>query len=490
MTAEAPPSLLRARELLPALVDAIERCALQAIVLTGCGDGELAAALAATGLPLLAADPRPEAVAATVARLHGAGLAAQVVQGLPARVLADQCRRLPGRTLFVFGPSGVPGADRRDELFWAPFGQGVLCVLPDDPSGAVALGDVQDRLLRWSPDHHVEPVATPDGGLALLAWPAPRVHVTFLIEKYTHEYGRSGLSINLDNLVATLAATGLASWNTVHYDECFHEGRPLPIDQISKPAAADVHVLVTVLHYHTRSNPTVAQLQAAKRSGSRIAYVWLDKKISRGTPEYAAVADLNVVLDGNDFELPNSWPSFTPKNPRWFHDPGLVRDIDCSLVGEVRYLSQRKALVDRLRDETRLHVQMFATSAADPQRALSLADYARLYQTSKISLAMTKDNVRQLKGRVLEILHCGALLLCDRNHHVSHYLRPGVDYVVWDDYEDLVAKARHYLDHDDERLAIAAAGHARVLRHCSHDLFWRGLLSRLGGSAAAFHGNR
>lgn len=483
-------AVLPGRELLPALSAAIERCSLQAIVLAGCGEGHLAAALAAMGLPLLAADPRPEVVATTRTLLREAGFAAQVVQGLPRRVLADHRHRLPERTLFVFGPSGVPGEARRDEVFFATFGQGVLCILPDEPAGAVAVADVQDALQRWSPDHHTEPLVTPDGGIALLAWPAPRVHVTFLIEKYTHEYGKSGLSINLDNLVATLAATGLASWNVVHYDECFHEGRPLPIDRISKPASADVHVLVTVLHYHTRSNPTVAQLQAAKRSGSKIAYVWLDKKISRSTPEYAAVADLNVVLDGNDFELPNSWPSFTPKNPRWFHDPGLRRDIDVSLVGEVRYLSQRKAMVDRLRDETRVRVQMFGTSAADPKRALSLAEYARLYQTSKISLGMTKDNVRQLKGRVFEILHCGALLLCDRNHHVGHYLRAGVDYVVWDDYEDLVEKACYYLDHDEERLAIASAGHARVLRHCSHEVFWRGLLSRLGGSAAAFHGNR
>jgi hypothetical protein len=484
------PTIERCGELLPVLMAAIERCALQAVVLTGCGDGQFALALAATGLPLLAADARPEAVAATRARLRTAGFAGEVVQGLPARVLADHRRRLPGRTLWVFGPGGVPGESRRDELFMVPPGEGVVCVLPDEPTGTVALADVQDQLLRWSPDHHVEATPTAAGGVALLAFPAPRVHVTFLIEKYTHEYGKSGLSINLDNLVATLAATGLASWNVVHYDQCFHEGRPLPIAEISKPAAADVHVLVTVLHYHTRSNPTVAQLQAAKRSGSRIVYVWLDKKISRSTPEYAAVADLNVLLDGNDFELPNSWPSFTPKNPQWFCDPGIDRDIDCSLVGEVRYLSQRKAMVDRLRTEARLAVQMFGTSAADTRRTLSLAEYARLYQRSKISLAMTKDNVRQLKGRVFEILHCGAMLLCDRNHHVSHYLRPGVDYVVYEHYEDLVEKARYYLDHGDERAAIAHAGHARVRRYCSHEVFWRGLLSRVGASAASFHGIR
>lgn len=135
------------------------------------------------------------------------------------------------------------------------------------------------------------------------------------------------------------------------------------------------------------------------------------------------------MLDGNDFELPNAWPIYTPKNPIYFHDPGLPRTIDVSLVGEVRYLSQRKAMVDRLRRERRIAVQMCATSAADTGRALSIAEYKRgSTRPRAYSLAMTKDSVRQLKkGRVFEVLHCGAMLLCDVNHHVSHYLRPGVE---------------------------------------------------------------
>ncbi len=485
----APPGSPLA-DLLPRLAVVATQLRLEAVVQTGCGDAEFTAALQSLGLPLTAIDVRPAAIAATRSRLGGAATTVQLLQGPPARTLADLRCQLPSRTLRIFGSCGLSAGSLRDELFWSPPGEGAILVLPEVPDGAVALASVQDQLLRWSPDHHVEFLRTATGGTALLALPQPRVHVTFLIEKYTHEYGKSGLSINLDNLVATLEAAGLAGWNVVHYDQYFHEGRPLPMAEICKPDHADVHVLVTVLHYHSRANPTIAQLAAAKASGSRVAYVWLDKKISQSTEQYYNIADLNVVLDGNDFELPNGWPIFTPKNPRFFHDPGLLREIDVSLVGEVRYLSQRKAMVDRLRDETRIAVQMFGTSAADRRRALSIAEYARLYQTSKISLAMTKDSVRQLKGRVFEVLHCGAMLLCDRNHHVSHYLRPGVEYVTWNDYDDLVDKARYYLDHESERLAIARAGNARVRSHYNHEVFWRSLLARLGGSATTFYAGR
>jgi len=469
------------------LIDRVRGLDLEAVVHTGCGDGRIAAELATLGLPLWAIDARSEAVEATRGLL-GADSCHRVVQGRPARVLADLRRQLPEDALYVFAGSGLPIASVRDEMFWVARGRGVIAVVLDPEQGAGGIGDVHDQLLRWSPDHHVEYCTIGDGLAVLLALPRPRVHVTFLIEKYTHEYGKSGISINLDNLVATLDETGAASWNVVHYDECFHEGRRIPLDEISKPADADVHILACTLHYHSRANPKVSELRAAKDTGSQVAVFWLDKKTSQSTPEYYKVADLNIVLDGNDFDLPNAWPVFTPKNPRFFHDPGLPRDVDISLVGDVRYLSQRRAMVDRLETETRIAVQMFGTSAADTGLALSIPEYARLYQTSKISLAMTKDSVRQLKGRVFEILHCGAMLLCDRNHHVSHYLEPGVEYVTYGDYEELVEKARYYLEHEDERLAIARNGHARVKAHYDYATFWNGILARLGGSAASFHG--
>lgn len=482
MSVAGPPPIV-CRDLLVRLRELVRAHGLEAVVHTGCGDGDWTAELKRLGLPVTAIDVRPDAVAAVRRRLPDV----QCWQGLPWRVLADLRCRLPARTLYVFGDAGVPACAVRDSLFWLPRGEGVIGVLPATDDGVASLADVADQLQRWSPDHHVEWCATAAGGAALVALPQPRVHVTFLIEKYTHEYGASGPSINLDNLVATLAQTGLATANVVHYDQCFHEGRPIPFEQVSKPADADVHVLACTLHYHSQANPTPALLERARATGSKVAFFWLDKKISRRTPDYYEAADVNVVLDGNDFELPNAWPIFTPKNPVYFHDPGLSRDIDVSLVGEVRYLSQRKAMVDRLKGETRVQVQMFATSAADTGRALSVAEYARLYQRSRISLAMTKDNVRQLKGRVFEVLHCGAMLLCDRNHNVSHYLRPGVDYVTYRDYEDLVAKASWYLAHEDERAAIAATGHRRVVSHYNHHVFWRSLLGRLRATATGVH---
>jgi spore maturation protein CgeB len=39
-----------------------------------------------------------------------------------------------------------------------------------------------------------------------------------------------------------------------------------------------------------------------------------------------------------------------------------------------------------------------------------------------------------------------------------------VAFGIYTDAEDLIEKARHYLEHEDERAAVAAAGQARTLR--------------------------
>lgn len=475
-------ALLTPGTALPSFQDLLQslhaRRAFAAVVWCGMTTEAGLAAVRALGLPIHVLDARAERLAGLAADCRGH-------RGLPARTLADLRRQLPAAKLFVFGPD-VGDAEVRAAAMSAARDEGALAIALDPTAPRARLGALLDALQRWSPEHHADVHVDADGDAWLVASPPPRAHVTFLIEKYTHAYGKSGLSINLDNLVETLRATGRASCDVVHYDERFHEGRPVQLADVFAPPGSDVHVVVTTLHYHSHANPTPELLQALRRRGSKVVMVWLDKKISRSTPDYYTAVDVNCVLDGTDFELPAAWPIFTPKNPRFFRDAGLVRDIPVSLVGEVRYLAQRKAMVERLRTEPRVPVQLFGTSAADTKRTRSVADYAALYQRSRISLAMTKDTVRQLKGRVFEIVHCGALLCCDVNHHVQQHFAPGREYVEYHDYEHLVDRLQHYLAHEDERAAIAAAGHRRATVHYSHDVFWRSLLSRCGASAAAF----
>jgi spore maturation protein CgeB len=135
--------------------------------------------------------------------------------------------------------------------------------------------------------------------------------------------------------------------------------------------------------------------------------------------------------------------------------------------------------VPRLQAERRLRIHAPGSSATDPARRLSCAEYARVYQQSRLSVVLTKDRVRQLKGRIFEVPLCGALLLCDANPYVDRFFTPFREYVPFADYEQLIDACRHYLAHEDERRAIAAAGSRKANRCYTARVFWDALFARV-----------
>ncbi len=66
--------------------------------------------------------------------------------------------------------------------------------------------------------------------------------------------------------------------------------------------------------------------------------------------------------------------------------------------------------------------------------------------------------------RLYEATGVGSMLLTDAKSNLAELFTPGEEVVTYVDAEDLVEKARYYLEHDDERRAIAAAGQSRTLR--------------------------
>lgn len=451
----------------------------QTIVETGARDPELTRWLSSLGREVFALEV-PAARRSQFAELASTMGSARVRVGhrYAPQALADLQPRLARRTLYYLKSSSVNPRQVCETIFRIPRGEGVLVIPLGELDGPRSYGDVQDQLLRWSPLHQVDFHADGNGDVTLIVQPQRRVHVTFLIEKYSDEYGTSGSSVNWDNLVATLQMTGLATHDVLLHDERYHEGREITLDDLRRPDGVDDHLLVCTYNYLNDANPPVELLEQARRSGTALVYVWLDKKIRQRTPAYARVADVNVILDCSDFEFPRSWPIFTPKNPMHYHDPGYERTIDVSVLGEFRFLRQRQDWLAMLRKEERINLYVAESSATCIERKLSLEDYTRVYKTSKISLALTKDRTKQLKGRVFEVILCGSMLLCDTNPYINGYFAPGREYVPFVDFEDMVEKCRYYLAHDAERAAIARAGHEKATRYYNHRVFWRGLLAR------------
>jgi spore maturation protein CgeB len=84
---------------------------------------------------------------------------------------------------------------------------------------------------------------------------------------------------------------------------------------------------------------------------------------------------------------------------------------------------------------------------------------ARISLNRHIDVAETFAN----NMRLYESTGVGTLLMTDAKQNLGDLFEVGSEVVAYDDADDLVAKIEHYLENDDERRRIAAAGQRRTL---------------------------
>ncbi len=198
---------------------------------------------------------------------------------------------------------------------------------------------------------------------------------------------------------------------------------------------------------------------------------------------YAAIGDVSVSWDGNGARMAELVPGraildlATPCDSRIFRDPGIGRDVDVCFVGQIHRYADRREMLDALQARgVDVEVQ-----GGEQGFYLTTEGYVGLLNRSKISLnfSKSKDGVQQMKGRVLESILCGALVLESENEVTSRYLEPYRHYVPFGDADDLARKIRHYLADGAARQAIVDAGKAHVEGTMSDRLWWRAILDAL-----------
>jgi hypothetical protein len=87
------------------------------------------------------------------------------------------------------------------------------------------------------------------------------------------------------------------------------------------------------------------------------------------------------------------------------------------------------------------------------------ADHGKFLNRGKIVFQCSQH--REVTRRIFEGMACGKMVLTDRlpeGTHLEQLFEDGKDIVYYDSIEDAVAKAKYYLEHDDERKRIAANG--------------------------------
>jgi len=99
-------------------------------------------------------------------------------------------------------------------------------------------------------------------------------------------------------------------------------------------------------------------------------------------------------------------------------------------------------------------------SIADEVSVMSLDQVNMLWNRTRVSftpLDSSKDNVRQIKGRVFEMGLSGTLMLAHRAPYLDMYYEPEKEYIPFETLEECAEKARFYLKNEPARAKIAAA---------------------------------
>lgn len=86
-----------------------------------------------------------------------------------------------------------------------------------------------------------------------------------------------------------------------------------------------------------------------------------------------------------------------------------------------------------------------------------------IYRNSKINLNLTLRSIRTgIPLRVWDILAAGGFCLTNYQPELLMYFENGKDLVIFESVDDLVQKIGYYLEHEDERKAIAENGYRKV----------------------------
>lgn len=93
-------------------------------------------------------------------------------------------------------------------------------------------------------------------------------------------------------------------------------------------------------------------------------------------------------------------------------------------------------------------------------------EISKLFAVSRIHLNFLREQNKDSHNvRTLEIPGYGGFLLTQRSREQAEDLYvEGKEIACFETVDELKEKIQYYLDHEDERLAIAAAGHARAVR--------------------------
>jgi glycosyltransferase involved in cell wall biosynthesis len=220
-----------------------------------------------------------------------------------------------------------------------------------------------------------------------------------------------------------------------------------------------------------------------KKISSNFIFVWWDSCsdtfYDNEIKTLEKVKSLHLLMENPLLEFGNKYKNLNNDSliPLWITcslAKPLKKDIDVAFIGQVdSYRDKRKDFIEYLMEQN--ISGYIATLSRDHQ--ISHIKYAEILGRAKIGINFSYSvDKHQLKGRVYDTLHSGALLLETKNSQTSAFFNDGEDFISFTDKEDMINKIRYYLSHHKEREKISSSGREKVLKLYNSELFMKKIL--------------
>ncbi len=135
----------------------------------------------------------------------------------------------------------------------------------------------------------------------------------------------------------------------------------------------------------------------------------------------------------------------------------IEEKYDVSFVGSLQSKPSREQYINELKNRN-ISVHLFGEGGG---WYVSFGEMVDIFGASKINLnfaGVTGSNRLAIKGRITEVCLAGGFLLMEYVSGIENYFEIDREIVCFHNTEELIDKVIYYLNHDEERRAIAQAG--------------------------------
>lgn len=315
-----------------------------------------------------------------------------------------------------------------------------------------------------------------------------KLKVLFIREKWAGSPA-DGLSDG-DGMIRCFESLKLGEAVYFYYDEWMNTNNGQKPDTAAMMLwARERPDLVVFTHLLQIGERNVSKLvyQTMRNAGTKVVAAWHEgvaPDVVRVADEHADCVDFNLFLDTQDqFLIHSKRPEkcfglYDPRDAEAFSSNGATRDIPVSFLGTMVRRPVRCSAIYSLLGSG---IPVATITGTRNLCQLGQVGYASILRRSLIALNFSDAaNFRHYKGRVAESCLSGAMLMELENPETPKIMREYIDYVPFKNEKELFDKTIYYLNHEQERAAIAESGMKAAKEKLNGEVFWNAVFERIG----------